>query len=232
MRGDRARTSEARSGRLSHHGQGCDQGFTLIEILVAMGLFGLLGSLMLGLALSTGRVTDDTRERTNINEEARLSMERMARELRQASAVLAATQHPASSTTSITFWTDFNGNDVQDLNAADPEVLTYRWNPATNRLTLTANDASGTAVTRPVLAANVTGFGLGLRSSQWEYDANADGITTWEELDQAGSPVGNGNAVPDEPELENIDLVSFSITVTNDGRVQTYSTQVDLRNRN
>jgi prepilin-type N-terminal cleavage/methylation domain-containing protein len=230
MTDDRAQGLEVATDQLSDQDQ--DQGFTLIEILVAMGLFGVLGTLLLGLALSTGRVTDDTRALTNVNEESRLSMERMARELRQASAVLAATQHPASSTTSITFWTDFNGNGVQDLNAADPEVLTYRWNPATSRLTLTANDASGTAVTRPVLAANVTEFELGLRSSQWEYDGDADGITTWEELDAAGGAVGNGNGVPDQPELENIDLVSFSITVTNDGRIQTYSTQVDLRNRN
>lgn len=205
---------------------------SIVEVLVAMGLFSLLGTLLLGLSLSTSRVTSDTRELANANEESRLSMERLVRELRQASTLTAVELPPASSTTALTFWTDFNGNGVQDLNAADPEVLTYRWNPATSRLTLTANDASGTAVTRPVMAANVTGFSLGLRSSKWQYDADANGITTWQELDAAGLPVGNANGLPDGPELAHVDLVSITMTVTDAGHVQSYSTQVDLRNRN
>jgi prepilin-type N-terminal cleavage/methylation domain-containing protein len=209
-----------------------DEGMTLVEVLVAMGLLGVLGTLLLGLSLSTSRVTEDTRALAGVNEESRLAMERLVRELRQASALTDARLPPANTTTALTFWTDFDGNGVQDLNAADPEVLTYRWNPATSRLTLTANDASGTAITRPVLAANVTGFSLGLRSSKWEYDADGDGITTWEELDAAGSPVGNANGVPDGPELANIDLVSIRMTVAEAGHVQSYSTQVDLRNRN
>jgi prepilin-type N-terminal cleavage/methylation domain-containing protein len=210
-----------------------DQGFSLVEMLVAMGLFGVLGTLLLGLALSTSQVTDDTRNLASVNEEARLAMERMVRELRQASDVLAV-QLPASATepTALTFWTDFDGDGLQDLNAADPEVLTYRWNPATSRLTLTANDASGTAITRPVLAANVSDFVLGLHSSKWQYDRNADGLTTWQELDQSGPPVGDADNLPDDLELHHIDLVSISMTVSLGDHTQTYSTQVDLRNRN
>lgn len=207
-----------------------DAGMTLIEVLVAMGLFGVLGSLLLGLALSTSRTTTDTRTLANVNEESRLAMERMTRELRQANAITAA-QLPPSATTALTFWTDFNGNGSQDLGAADPEVLTYRWNPATSRLTLTANDASGTAVTRPVLAANVSSFTLDLRSSKWQYDTNADGATTWQELDASGPPVGNANALPDGPELNNIDLVVITMTVLDGAHAQTYTTKVDLRNR-
>lgn len=207
-----------------------DAGMTLIEVLVAMGLFGVLGTLLLGLALSTSRTTTDTRNLANVNEESRIAMERMTRELRQANAITAA-QLPPSATTALTFWTDFNGNGTQDLGAADPEVLTYRWNPATNRLTLTANDASGTAVTRPVLAANVSSFTLDLRSSKWQYDTNADGSTTWQELDASGAPVGNGNGVPDGAELNNIDLVVITMTVQDGGHAQTYTTKVDLRNR-
>jgi prepilin-type N-terminal cleavage/methylation domain-containing protein len=214
-----------------------DQGMSLVEVLVAVGLFGVVGSLLLGLAVSTSGVTEDTRALAEVNEETRLSMERVARELRQASSVTDVRLPPSSTTTAITFWTDFDGDGVQDLNAADPEVLTYRWNPATNRLTLTVNDAGGTATTRPVLAENVTAFDLGLFSSKWQYDGSisdqpADGITSWQELDAAGTPVGNANGVPDGPELEHIDLVRITMTVSRDGHLQRYSTQVDLRNRN
>ena len=221
--------SRPRSGTATGHR---DQGMTLVEVLVAMGLFGILGSILLGLALSTSDVTDETRAVAEVNEESRLSMERMARELRQANQILDVRLPPTSTTTALTFWTDFDGDGVQEVNAADPEVLTYRWNPSTSRLTLTANDASGTATTRPVLAANVTGFDLGLRSSKWEYDANADGLTTWQELDAAGGLVGNNNGVPDGNELGNLDLVNITMTVSEAGHVERYATQVDLRNRN
>lgn len=209
-----------------------DAGVSMVEVLVAMGLFGLLGTLLLGLALSTSQVTDDVRTLTNVNEESRLAMERLTRELRQAHEIRAV-ELPvdATDTTALTFWTDFDGNGTENLNAADPEVLTYRWNPVTGRLTLTVNDAGGTAITRPVLAANVTSFTLGLRSSQWQYDQDADGATTWQELDATGSPVGNANGVPDGPELDNLDLVELTMTVLDQGREQTYTTRVDLRNR-
>lgn len=206
-----------------------DQGMSLVEVLVAMGLFGLLGSLLLGLALGTSGVTEDVRSLTTVNEESRLAMERMARELRQARSITAVSL-PPSSTTALTFWTDFNGNDTTDLAVADPEVLTYRWNPATNRLTLTANDAAGTAVTRPVLAASVSTFTLELRSSQWQHDADGNGQTTWQEID-ATSAGGNGNGVPDGPELAAIDNIGLSMTVLDGPRAQTYTTRVDLRNR-
>lgn len=207
-----------------------DAGITLVEVLVGMGLFAVVGSLLLGMGLSTSKVSEDTRTLANVGEESRLAMERMTRELRQASTITAV-QLPPSSTTALTFFTDFNGNGVQDLNAADPEVLTYRWNPATSRLTLTANDASGTAITRPVLATNVSSFTLGLRSSKWQYDANADGATTWQELDAAAAPIGNHNSIPDGDELTNIDMVELSMTVLDGARAQTYTTKVDLRNR-
>lgn len=208
-----------------------DAGVSLVEVLVGMGLFAVLGTLLLGLALSTSRVSTDTRALANVSEESRLAMERMTRELRQSSG-LTAVELSGGSTTALTFWTDFNGNEVKDLNAADPEVLTYRWNPTTKVLSLTANDATGTAITRPVLAAHVSSFTLGLRSSKWQYDANGDGATTWQELDAAAAPVGDQDGLPDGPELANIDLLEISMTVLDGARAQTYDTRVDLRNRN
>jgi type II secretory pathway pseudopilin PulG len=210
-----------------------DSGMTLVEVLVGIVLFTMLGAILLSLALATSRVTDDTRELTSVNEESRLAMERLTRELRQASQIVAV-QLPSGPTdgTSLSFWTDFNGNGVMDPIAADPEVLTYRWDPASGKLTLTAFDPDGKLVTRPLLASNVSSFTIGLRSSKWQYDANNDGIVTWNELDAAGPPAGNNNGKPDAAEFEHIDLVDVTMTVLDGPHAQTYTTQIDLRNRN
>ncbi len=210
-----------------------DEGISLVEVLVAMGLFGVLGTLLLGFAISTSQVTDETRKLSGVNEESRLAMERFSRELRQANEILSFTlpDDSAVDPIALTFWTDFDGDGAQDLSATDPEVLTYRWNPTNHRLTLTANDPSGTAVTRPVLASNVSAFSLDLSSSLWEYDHDGDGVTTWQEIDEY-APIGDGDGVPDPLELDLVDLVSVSMTVLDGPHRQTYSSGVDLRNRN
>lgn len=204
-------------------------GFTLIEVLVAMGLFGVLGTILLGTALASNTVTTETRAHTEVAEETRTAMERLVRELRQSSGLDAVhLQSSATDATWVTFWTDFNGDKARTSNAADPEVLTYRWDPTTGGLSLTAQ-TSTSVETRPLLAAEVTSFDVLLRSSSWEYDADGDGSTTWEELD--ASPVGNHNNVPDAPELAHIDLVVITLVVDDGDATQTYRTQVDLRNR-
>ena len=221
-----------------------DEGVSLVEVLVAMGLFAVLGTLLLGLALSTSKVTEDTRDLSSVSEQSRLAMERMTRELRQAGRPRGGLPRTPRASfpndeTAIKFWTDFDGDKVQDDSAADPEVMTYRWSPATSELTLTANDPSGAAVTRPMLAVNVTRFVLGLRSSNWQYDTSPppdENSTTWEELDSAGAPVGNNDGIANGPELKNIDLLSIGLTVHGQPgstvtHSQTYNTQVDLRNQ-
>lgn len=210
-----------------------DRGFSMVEVLVAMTLFGLLGSVLLGFAVSTANVTDRVQVQGGITGESRVAMERMARELRQATEIDAVQfQSSTVTTTAITFWTDFNGNGSRDTDLSDPEVLTYRWDPATRLLTLTANDASGGALTRPVLAATVLEFDLRLRSSLWQYDTTQDGEpTTWQDLDRAGAPVGDGNGRPDV-ELDHIDLVAVHMVVRDGDTSQTFDFQADLRNRN
>lgn len=205
-----------------------DRGVSLVEVLVGLGLFGMLSTVLLGFAMGTSQVTEDTRQLAGVNEEARLAMERLTRELRQADEVRSF-QPPATagSETAFTFWTDFNG-DSSDYSASDPEVLTYRWRPdGGGQLTLTAGSN-----TQPVLAANVSAFEVGLNSSLWEYDANHDGTTTWRELDVAGSPVGDNTSTPTAPELSHVDQVTISMTVLDGAHAQTYRTQVDLRNQN
>jgi len=210
---------------------GPDAGFTLIELAVAMTVMGLLLSVIAATVTGSKRSADTVRQVNNLNEEARLALNRITRELRQASAVDAVAAPDGA--TSVTFWVDFNGNQARDTSAADPEVLTYRWDGS--KILLSAADTAATTVTQPILSGEVSEFRLNYRSSRYEYDCSADGITTWQELDASscgpvGNTVGNGNGVLDAAELPFVDSVVLSFSVLEGSRKQDYRTQIDLRN--
>ncbi|MGV3561924.1 MAG: PulJ/GspJ family protein [Nocardioides sp.] len=205
-----------------------DQGFTMVEMLVSMALFGVLGTVLLGFSLGSARVADGVQSATDVTEEARLATERMTRELRQAEGLSGALVSDGN-VVAMTIQVDFDGSGTIDTTAVDPEVLTYRWLEDSERLTLTANND----LTRPVLAGGVELVDIRLRSSQWIYDgadaSEPDGTTTWQELD--ASSIGNRNGQPDAAELPFIDLVSVELVVRDGDTSRRFTVQADMRNR-
>lgn len=130
-------------------------------------------------------------------------------------------------------------------NASNPEDLTYCFVPSpgtTGQLFVIDNNATGvTPITststtctggQPILAGNVSAFKVTYRSNEYRYDLNpSDGVTSWQELDQAPSTIGNHNGVLDV-ELAHIDTLVLQLTMrTSEGHQQKYQTQVDLRNQ-
>ena len=221
------------------HSSDSQRGMTLVELLVGSTLFLLLSGLVLGSTISTARVAKSSREVNDLNEEARVLINRISRELREAKEIRAVTNpvghgYSATSGTSITFWVDLNG-DGSDVVATggDPEVITYTYQPGTTsgRVLL---QVPGNAV--PVLAGQVTKFDITYTSSKYQYDGTLtgvkDGKVTWEELDgyPSGSAVGNGNRQLDD-ELGSIDSVKIDFSVFKQPRTQNYQTQIALRNR-
>lgn len=235
-----------------------DAGLTLVELLVAMSLMMVVMAVTMTVvrngqgALNTARVSQD------LNEEARQAINRMARDVRQASKVVTAVNpdgptHNPSALVAVRFQADFDGDGcVAGLNssattagclpynAANPEDLTYCYQPGTAQLFVIDNQASSvTPVTtssttcsggQPLLAGNVSAFRVDYRSDQYRFDLNpTDGVTTWQEVDQAGLPNGDSNGALDV-ELPFIDTVVLNVTMASSGRQQVYRTQVDMRN--
>lgn len=211
-----------------------DAGVTVIELLVTMLLFGVLTTVLFSVFLNSQTMTKTMQQNTDLNEESRLVLNRMSRELREAQTIVSvknptgAGYDPAAEVV-VTFDVDFNGNGTIEPNAADPEEITYRFQPSNKRLLLEAG-----GITSPILAASVETFKLSFSSKKYECDSNSDGTVTWEELDSAGSPcpanTGNSNTILDV-ELVAINSITIEFTVLTGTRRQEYRTQLDLRNR-
>lgn len=234
-----------------------DDGFTLVELMVAMSLMLVVITVSLTAVISAQKATATSRQVQNLNEEARQAMNRMARDLRQAKALVTAVNadgplYNATGITAIRFTGDYNGDGcipspavatttcTVAYNASNPEDITYCFEPSTKQLYVVDNQASGvtpitTASTsctggQPLLAGNVSGLQIAYRSQLYSYDTNpTDGVTSWRELDAAGAPVGDNNGQLGL-ELAFVDSLSLSLTMSDGGHSQQYRTQVDLRN--
>lgn len=181
------------------HGDGRDAGFTLVEMLVAMLVLGALGTVFLTTVLGSETSAKNTSSEQDLNEEARLALNRMARELRQADALSTVrnpdgTAYDPSAITAVTFTADFNGDGCidgvaptpapspapvcQPYTASNPETLTYCWDPSANVRqlylvpgTLPGDTCQATGAL-PILAGQVTSFKLSYRSNEYLYDVD------------------------------------------------------------
>lgn len=233
-----------------------DSGYGLIELLVAGSL--LLVVMSIALTSVTNLADSGRRLRTdhNLNEEARNALNRMAREIRQAERLSFAANpdgtYDATRLTALSLEADFNGDGCAgnacsgtDL-ANNPESLTYCFDPAasgTNRTYLWLIPSRLTATPStcqlsgalPILAGSVQGFRVEYRSDEYRFDlAPTNGITSWQELDDAppptGDPGGSDNNI-NTSALAAVNAIVIDLTMRADGRTQPYRTQVDLRNK-
>jgi type II secretory pathway pseudopilin PulG len=230
-----------------------DSGFTLVELLVAMSIMMVIVVVSMSVVVMSSEAATTTRQVQNLNEEARHAINRMARDLRQAEAIVTAVDpdgpsFDASHIVAVRFQGDFDGDgciggvgpSCLPYNPSNPEDITYCFEPSTAQLYVIDNQAPGvTPVTptstacdggQPLLAGNVSSFKITYRSSDYRYDLNpTDGVTTWLELDERGLPVGNNNGALDV-ETANVNSLVLEVTTSIDSHSQAYRTQVDLRN--
>jgi prepilin-type N-terminal cleavage/methylation domain-containing protein len=183
-----------------------DAGFTLVELMVAMTLFLILGGVVLSAVVTMSKGLDEERVTSDISAEARVALERMARELRQANTVVTAQD------SSMTLWIDFDGNGVNSGSLADPELVTYAYDTTSHTLKLTGEDASHNTLDAALLAGQVEELNFEYTSSNWA--KHPDGRV---------DPLVEGTA--------EIDGVKIILKVEREGHVEDFTTNVTLRNR-
>ena len=201
--------------RIREERTNCDRGFTLVELLVAMTLFLIFSAVVLTAVVTMSKGLDKARVTSDISAEARIALERIAREVRQAESFGGTLTSPAAS---LTTKVDFNGNGVIDGSLDDPETVTYAFvpgssgNPGTIRMT--AQDSHGATLSQSLLAGQVAELRFDYTSSDWRRDVNGNGIVT---LAEAGA--------------DGVDRVAIRLVVERDDQDEVFSTEVTLRNR-
>ncbi len=244
----RLRTAQARR----------DTGMTLIELLVASSLLMVLMAVGLTTLAGVRDGASRTRAQHDLNEEGRNALNRMVREIRQATELTYVVNadgpdYDPTKLTALSLRADFDndgcaGNDapcVTDV-TANPESLTYCFDPQGTAATrtylwliptgLTSDPAScDLPGAEPILAGNVASFSAEYRSNQYRFDTEAPtGVTTWREIDAAIPPIGDvggSDGKINTSALKSVNTVVLHLRMGKQGLSQDYTTQVDLRNK-
>ena len=194
-------------------------GFTLIEMLVAITLLSVALGGFYSVMFSGTRGAARAQNVADIGEEARLGLNRLIRDTRQASDISAV------SPTSYSLSVDFDGNTVagespnSDL---EEESLTFAYNAVARTIEL--NGETLIEGVDPLPGVDMFSYS----SNLLEYDWNNDGVTTLAELDAAASqspPVAL--AANKSIYLSN---VSYQFTVTSGDTSSIVRGQAELRN--
>ena len=216
---------------------GGDEGFTLIEVLVAMSLFAVLSIGFYQVMFSGIRGAETGESVARISEEARLAFNRMVRDTREATAFACTGPSDGGCITESSFQieVDFNG----DGEIHNPPELRSNGTPETDyeRVTLAYDDTTdmitlnGEALIDGVRQVGTTPV-FTYSSNLLQYDADADGTTTWEEIDGSSDPgIGDGDDAIDESELQFLTSVSFAFEVQEEDRASEFFAEAQIRNR-
>jgi prepilin-type N-terminal cleavage/methylation domain-containing protein len=218
-----------------------EEGFSLVEVLVAIFLLSILSVGFYQVMFSAVRGSTDAADIAEVADEARLGFNRMIRDTRETTKLVSAGD------TAYRIWTDFDGDNVVDQ--ADYEYLQYAYDSTANAITITAltapaagnpNLITGTetaiaGTSAETLAGHVQLVGtrpvFSYASNFLQYDTNpVDGEATAAELDDAVG-TGNNNNTLDGVELDYVSDVNYAFRVSVGGDARTFYGQAQIRNR-
>ncbi|MDQ4123996.1 MAG: prepilin-type N-terminal cleavage/methylation domain-containing protein [Actinomycetota bacterium] len=209
-----------------------EQGFTLIEILVAMTLFAAVSAGLFGVLFSATRSSETTRRIAGVSEQARLGLNRMVRDTREGSAI----DSVSADLNTFEVHVDFDGNNVitplpGTNSLGDLEELTYKYDPASKTLRLNGEIlVKGVECARDSAGSCLPAFSFG--SNRLEFDTDKNGITSWQELDAAPATYGVGNGDGQlNWELPLISNVSFAVRVQDGTAKRDFFAEAQLRNQ-
>lgn len=211
-----------------------ESGFTIVEVLVAIGLFSVLSIGFYQVLFSGVRGSETTRNVVRISEEARLGFNRMVRDTREATN-FSCTGPPNGACidgNSFTINVDFNGDGLF-LNSEEPGAVPGDY----ERVTFVFDQAAGTIRLNGELLVDGLELVAGkpvfdYSSNLLQYDSNGDGTTTWQEIDASTDPgVGNQDGNINQSELQYLTSVSYAFQVREGERISEFFAEAQLRNR-
>lgn len=209
-----------------------DDGFTLIELLVVIGIFSVVSVSFYQIVFSSTRSSDKTISIIDVSEEARLGLNRMIRDTREAAQLVSA--GPTEFEILINFDTD------SELGEEPPASTGYER----MRFTL----SGGSILAGPPGRQELLVDGIGCiaadctanpvfdyASNRLEWDWNANGVTTWQEVDDATTArgiaaVGDGDGVLDAGEVQELNVVVFNFLVHSGDSSSEFDAQAVMRN--
>lgn len=201
-----------------------EDGFTLVEILVAIALLSVVSVGFYSVMLSVVRGSQTAEDVVRISEEARAGLNRMIRDIREAEEIT------ISEPDRLGIRTDFNDDGlIQNPNSSgDYENLVFELRPG-GRITIRtgATGPRSTLIEGVEALAGSTGV-FSYSSNLLEFDANNDGITTCTELSL--SSIGDGDAFCDEGEHDFISNIDFALQIEEEDQSSIFHAQAQLRN--
>jgi prepilin-type N-terminal cleavage/methylation domain-containing protein len=189
--------------RLPRHGE---DGYSLIELLMVLSLVGVILATAFMMLQSITGMADRVEARTIASEDARIVMDRLTREIRQAFEVEDNQGAFADAQSrSCTFYTDLNRDGV-------PEMVTYR----VQGKTLYRSEAVATSAMPP--------YGFGAAGPEETIITSLDGGFTGQVFTYYNSQDPPGEVSPDHPE----EVSAVSVRVVNAATVNRKTAVVDL----
>lgn len=196
-----------------------ESGYSLIETLVSTLLLGLVVTTFYTVMFSGARSSENTQEIARVSQQARAGFNRLIRDTREADSLSVVSEN------SYTVQIDFdNDGSYDNPNASgDYEDLTFSYHSASNTIKLNTYvliDGVSKIGTSPIFSYT---------SNFLEYDWDADGVTTLDELEDADShgvtSVSNGN------EESFLSSVAFQFQVGDGDSAADFVSEAQLRNR-
>lgn len=221
-----------------------EAGFTLIELLTAIALFSVVSTGFYQVMFASSEGSQTAQDVIHVSEEARLGLNRIVRDAREANAVRAITRSATGE--SFELWIDFDNDNIEDSAPADltgsHEIVTYTWSSSARTISIRSGGTTEVLMEGIDCVERTGGLCVtpvfGYSSSRLEYDVDpADGTTSVKEIDAADG-LGDGNFVaqgaypfPNGSEADLVDGIAFALKVTQGDATGAIYTEAQLRNR-
>lgn len=205
-----------------------DEGYTLVEFAIAMGVFLVFMGLATPFMFSQLRSALRTEQNVDVQQTARSALRTVVRELRQAQ-VLYQTDEKPSAKVAISFGTDLNADgqiSSYSNGSALLEQITYALRG--DRLCKLRSNSTGQC---QQLAEGVSALRFTMLGSNPVLDADGDGIVEEPELNTNGDTDSAGNPIWQAGELANVTRVHVELTLGAGEDARTYAGEAWLRNR-